>query len=337
MSLPLVAEISISKLLYNLKQVKKLTGKSKICAVVKSNAYGHGVVEIANALYSKVDCFAVSLESECVKLRLAGIDKEIILLTPVYEENAERLILKDITLTVSSLKELKLIRKFAKKTGKKVKVHFALNTGMNRLGFDNVSQVERAILYLKRNKNILLTGAFSHLNDISNVKYTSRQKQVFDNLIKPIKSYNKNAVIHLSASGGTLLGNNYLYDMVRVGIMLYGYFPIKTDKIKLKPIMKIKSRVVLDRVGVKNKRVTYGDYKSISNRISVLRMGYADGIKRSNTLGVLGNACMDLCAVKKITGKYYVVNDVTALSENYQTITYETLVNILSRAERIYK
>ena len=74
MSLPLIAEISLKNLNYNLNAIKKLTNKTKFCAVIKSNAYGHGLVEIANALYNKVDAFAVSMESECVALRQAGID-----------------------------------------------------------------------------------------------------------------------------------------------------------------------------------------------------------------------------------------------------------------------
>ena len=147
MSLPLIATISSKNLLNNLSSIKKLTCKSKICAVVKSDAYGHGLVEIANILYMHVDCFAVSLESECLALRLAGIDKDIILLTPIFASNVSSLINYNITLTVSTLNELKLIYKNAKLLNKKVKVHFAINTGMNRLGFDDASTINLAINY----------------------------------------------------------------------------------------------------------------------------------------------------------------------------------------------
>ena len=109
MSEPLIAKISLKKLKANAIKVKSLLKrKVKLCAVVKSDAYGHGIVEIASALYSICDYFAVSLLSECESLRISGIDKPILLLTPVTENTVERLILKDITLAVSNIKELLL-------------------------------------------------------------------------------------------------------------------------------------------------------------------------------------------------------------------------------------
>ena len=339
MSLPLIAEISKSKLLYNIKAVKRLTKKSKICAVVKSDAYGHGLVEIANALYNEVDCYAVSLESECVALRYAGIDKNIILLTPAVSENFENLISLGITLSVSSLNEIKLAYRVAKRLNKKAKIHIAVNTGMNRLGFDSVCDVKKAIKYLKGKDNIVcVTGVFSHLGNVENLNYSKIQRAKFLKFSAVIKKAYPNAISHLSSSGGILLGNEFLFDMVRVGIMLYGYAPFNTNKIKLKPILKVKARVVLKRKSVKSKRVGYGDKRVSADNLAVVRLGYADGIRRVGTIGIINNACMDLCMINKRIGRLYTVfNDITKLSNEYKTITYETLVNITKRAERIYK
>ncbi|MBO5713520.1 MAG: alanine racemase [Clostridia bacterium] len=338
MSKQITAEISIKNLLYNVKQVKKLIGKSKFCAVIKADAYGHGLTEFANALYPNVDAYAVSLESECVKLRQAGIDKEIILLTPVFTDNVERLILNKITLSVSTEEELKLIYRYAKKLGRVVKIHFALNTGMNRLGFSSESEVLNAVNYVKKHKNnLFLTGAFSHLGNAKNVKYANCQRKQFELLVRLIKEYNVNATLHLASSGGVLLGEKFLYDMVRVGIMLYGYTPYKTKKITLKKTATILAPILLSRDNVFNKRVMYGDKKCKTNSISVARIGYADGIRREKTYGVIGNACMDVSAVKKVNGNNFIISDLSLLSKKYHTITYETLVSVLKRAERIYK
>ncbi len=339
MSLPNVAEISLTKLKYNLNNVKKFTKTAKICAVVKSDAYGHGIVEIANALYNKVDCFAVSLESECVKLRQAGIDKEILLLTPVFKQNAKRLISLKITLTVTSPYELKFIYKNAVLLNKRASVHIKINSGMNRLGIDDVKDVQKCVNYAKRRgKFIKITGCYSHLGSPSNDEYSNHQLEVFKNLSKPVKEYNKNAVLHLSSSGGILKGKEYLFDMVRVGILLYGYLPYKTDKIKVKPIMKIKAKRLVNRYNIKNKHLMYGDNLSVVDGVSVIRLGYADGIFRSNTNGVIGNACMDLCATNLTNSSYVtIVSDVEKLAKSYGTISYEVLTNITKRSQRIYK
>lgn len=339
MSLPLIAEISLKNLNYNLNAIKKLTNKTKFCAVIKSNAYGHGLVEIANALYNKVDAFAVSMESECVALRQAGIDKQIILLTPAFEENAERLILHKITFTVSNINEIEVLYIASKRVGMRANIHLALNTGMNRLGFSTLKSVNNAINYIKSKSEFLnLCGAFSHLGEPNNINYANIQREKFIKLSAPVKKYCKTATLHLSSSGGILLGSNFLFDMVRVGIMLYGYSPFKTDKIKLKPVMTVKARVVLNRYDIQNKYLMYGTNKCNENSASIIRFGYADGFRRVSTPSVIGNECMDLSAVNFTRNKYYtVMKNAEIIAKKYKTIAYEVLVNASKRAERIYK
>ena len=195
MSEPILAEIKISNIIKNVKKVKTLLKKKVLlCAVVKSDAYGHGIVEVASLLYKHCDYFAVSLLNEAISLRLCGIDKPIIILSPVTENTVDGLILRDITLSVSTLSELYLISKRAKKLDKRVKVHLAINTGMNRLGFSNKKEILKAISFIKSNKLLTLDGAYSHFGDVCNNAYTESAYLKFLSLTKPIKKCNKNAI-----------------------------------------------------------------------------------------------------------------------------------------------
>ena len=129
MSYPTVAEISLKKLINNADKIKKLfKRKTKFYAVVKSNAYGHGIVEVSNALYQSVDCFCVSLVSEAVKLRVAGVDNDILTLTTPFKETATDLVRYDITVAVSTLKEIKIIENSARCLNKVAKIQIAINT-----------------------------------------------------------------------------------------------------------------------------------------------------------------------------------------------------------------
>lgn len=339
MSVPLIAEISLSKLKNNFTKVKKLAGKTKVCAVVKSDAYGHGVVEISSALYPFADCFAVSLYDECIALRLAGIDKQILLLTPAVEENVERLIEYGITFTVGSLNDLKVILSGAEKVNKRAEFHIAINSGMNRLGVDRRGDILNILKFAKKHSNYLtVTGAYSHLCNSQNLEYSLKQLKTFKKMAFIVKRYEPKATLHVASSGGLLLGKKFLLDMVRVGILLYGYLPYSTDKISVEPIMKIKARTIINRTELLGKNLMYGEMKSNKNDVTLVRLGYADGFRRFGNLKIINNACMDMCAIDKTNDKYVtVLSNAEILAKEYKTITYEILVNVTKRAKRIYK
>ena len=337
MSEPLICKISLTKLINNALKVKKLLNKRvKLCAVVKSGAYGHGLVDISSALYSICDYFAVSLASEASKLRIAGIDKPILLLSPATENTIEKLILNDITLSVSTIKELILIAKTAKRLSKKVKVHIAINCGMNRLGF-NDNEVVKAVNFIKKFSFIVLDGAYSHLGCVEDKRFTKSCFNNFLQAVKPIKEYNKRAILHISSSGGLLINKKYQLSMVRVGLLLYGYSPIKTDKIKVEPIMKVYAKNLLSRNNVKGGYVGYGKYKCKIDNVSILRLGYADGFMRNNANRFENNLCMDLSAVNFNKNDYVLVMDnALEYSKKLKTIPYEILVSVTKRAEKEY-
>lgn len=340
MSLPLKAEISLENIKSNACAVKKLAGKSKFCAVVKSDGYGHGAVEVANALYGVADCFAVSLASEGIKLRIAGIDKPIIILTPVYPETARELIRYDIEIPVSDEREVDMVCKAAKREGKPAKVHIAVNTGMNRLGASEISVVNGVANAVNADKSLILKGAFSHFCNPSDDDFTEYQYGGFLKLINGIKRKNPDIILHIAASGGILKNKKYRLDMVRCGLLLYGYSPLKTSEITVTPAMKVYSKIAAIRSGVLKKHVMYGDFLSEVNDITVLRMGYGDGFFRCGQSENVNNLCMDLCAVKgKLSGEcgyVPVMTNAEKTAEELKTIPYEVLIAAARRADRVY-
>ena len=340
MSYKTVAEISIKNLQNNAKNVKKLLNrKTKFYAVVKSNAYGHGIVEVSNALYNIVDAFCVSLLDEAVKLRVAGIDKDILMLTPAFCETVNELVRYNITISVSSLKELKLIDKTAKNLNAKAKIQLAINTGMNRLGFNDNKSILTALNLVKNSKNLTITGAFSHFGNVCNKEYTKSQFQKFLNLIEVIKKYYPKIDYHISSSGGVIAGKRYHLNACRVGLLLYGYTPFITDKISLKPVMKVYAKSVSVRKNLKGKNLMYGDCLSPFDTATVIRLGYADGFLRKGITETVNHLCMDLSAVKG--GRYSrlipVMINANDLAKKWNTIPYEVLVNATNRAEMRYK
>lgn len=336
MSEPLICKVNLSKLLSNATSVKKLLNKKvKFCAVVKSDAYGHGIVEVSSALYSICDYFAVSLASECLTLRRAGIDKPVLLLSPVTENTVEKLILNDITLSVSTIREIILIAKTSKRLNKNVKIHLAINTGMNRLGFSCEKEVEKAVNFIKKFSLLSLDGAYSHFNCVEDRVLTNNAYNKFLKLTKIVKRLNNRAILHISASGGLLLDKKYQLSMVRVGLLLYGYYPIKSQKISVEPIMKVYAKNLLNRSGVKGKNIAYGNSLSSIDDISVVRLGYADGFFRSNKEPFLANLCMELSAVKLTKNSYFLVMDnAEEYSKKINSIPYEILVSVSKRANK---
>ena len=331
------AEINLNNLRYNAKEIKKLVGDTKFCAVVKADAYGHGASEVANELHSIVDSFAVALVEEGVSLRLSGVKKDILVLIPPFKEDLERAVRHKLTLTIAELNGAKSINREAKSQGVKVKVHIKVNTGMNRQGVDSIEELDKICSYISSSKNLILDGVYSHFARPENKKSRNSQVDKFLLAINCVKGYNNKVITHISASGGLLAGVKL--DMVRVGIMLYGYTPYPTDKIRLKPIMKITAPVLKTRTLESCDTALYGDKKvRCAGDYSLIRYGYADGLARRGGLFQHGNRCMDLTLVKSNGNKNFVVlDDANILAKEYKTISYEILCSAPVRAERRYR
>ena len=332
------AIINLNKLVDNALAIKKELKKGvKFCAVVKADAYGHGACEVANALYPFVDSYAVALAEEGVELRLAGIDKDILCLNPPTREDAKLFVEYNLTATVYTCEHVNFLQSIAKKLERKVKVHVKFNAGMNRQGIDKIAEFKEFLEYLKSKKQLLLDGFYSHLSQPENKKRLKLQVNNFLLAKKVVKVYNNKATCHVSASGGFLSGVQE--DMVRIGILLYGYKPFKSDKIKVEPIMKVYAPVLCTRRLKKGERALYGNCKSRKTQtVSLIRYGYADGLFRKRIRGQFNNRCMDLTAITKIpNGKYYaVMENAQKLAKRYKTISYEILTKCAMRAQKIY-
>ncbi len=331
------AYINLSTLKQNALKVKsKLPSSTRFCAVVKADAYGHGAPMIASAIYNIVDSYAVALVEEGEELRLSGIDKDILVTCPVYPFDLERLIRFDLTATVSSIEQVGLLENEAKRQGKKVKVHVKYNTGMNRQGVDGIENLKNVLDKIKASKNVVLDGMYSHFSRPENNEIRKRAENKFLLANNLIKIYNNKAKCHISASGGFLKGA--FYDMVRIGILLYGYKPFCSD-FKVDPIMKVYAPVITKRDIEKGESALYGKCPANENQsLSLVRFGYADGLPRKAVLGQFNNRCMDLTAItgREEKSEIVIMDDAEKLAKEYGTISYEILTSVCKRAEKIY-
>ena len=330
--------INLTTLRENAINIKsKLKPCVKFCAVVKADAYGHGAEIISNAIYDLADCFAVALPEEGVKLRQSGIKKDILVLTPIIKKDAETVIQYNLTACIDTFSVLKHLERVAKKNRTTAKVHIAINTGMNRFGIDDITLLEEMFNYAKDRKNIFIEGIFSHFYNPQDKVALKEQLKKFLLAKKVAICYNKNTVCHLSASGGLLCGVQF--NMVRVGILLYGYKPFKSNAISVKPILKVYTHVIEKRNVKKGDNVLYGDFPAkMDEEYCLLRLGYADGLMRKSVSHQINNMCMDtsaFCLSGKI-GKKFILPDADVLAKSYGTISYEILTKITLRLEKEY-
>ncbi len=337
MSYPIIKKVWLNNINDNLNSVKRLINpKIKVYAVVKADAYGHGLIGVSNAIYSNVDGFCVSLVKEALDLRLGGIDKDILLLTPPCKDYIETLIKRDITLSVTSKCDMALISGISKSLNKRAKVHIKLNTGMNRLGVSSVYELGE-ILLIARKSNVDITGVYSHLGDPKNIKYSLKQREIFLKLSGFVIDEYPNAIRHLSSSGGTLLGEKFHFDMIRIGLCLYGYSPFESYENLFTPAMKVYAKTLKVRENIKKEHLLYGSKKYNFDSVTLLRVGYADGFFRNNDQ-ILPPRCMDISVIEgaHFENYYCVMDNAQSLAKKYKTIPYEILTSISNRAEIIY-
>ncbi len=331
------ARINLYTLRQNVKNIKsKLQTGVKYCAVVKADAYGHGAGAVANAIYDLVDCYAVALVSEGIELRNSGIDKEILVLSPALKSDYKPAIKNDLTLTVQDKESVSLLERDSKRLGKRTGVHIKFNVGMNRFGVDSLEELKEIAEYITQKEHLLLKGMYSHLSCPQNKKLLKRALDSFSLANNLVKGYNNNAICHISASGGFLMGAQA--DMVRIGILMYGYKPFASNYVSVKPIMKVYAPVLETRNLKKGQGALYGSTKlNEDTTLSLVRFGYADGLERRCINLQVNNRCMDVTAIKgRYKGFYPIMTNADYLAKEYGTISYEILCKVALRAEKIY-
>ena len=283
--------------------ISKLSKSCQFMAVVKADGYGHDAKVVSEyAIKGGASQLGVATLKEGIKLRSNGIKKPILILGNLYTKRDLIISFKnDLMPTISSMRECFICNNIGKQFGLKFSLHLKVDTGMSRLGFESnkfVHQFEK----IKSFENISIEGIYSHLssadedNALDSQSSSQLQRFKFNKLLKQININKNNKIkIHLANSAGMLLNKDFHFQMVRVGLSMYGYSPLaKTDKnLLLKPALFLKVKVAFIRNIEPGVSVSYGG-KFVSCRktkIAVLSIGYADGVPRnlSGKINVIHN------------------------------------------------
>ncbi|MDC3073448.1 alanine racemase [Prochlorococcus sp. AH-716-O13] len=278
----------------NVRQLKsKLKNNCEFMAVVKADGYGHDAKVVSeNAIKGGASQLGVATLKEGIKLRSFGINVPILVLGNLYTKKDLLVCFKnDLMPTVSTIRECLICNNIGKSNNFKFSLHLKVDTGMSRLGFECDEFVQQ-FNNIKSLENIAIKGIYSHLacadeKNAFNPKSSAQlQRQKFKELLKLINIDNtQNIKIHLANSAGMILGKDFQFDMVRVGLSMYGYEPLVNinEKLFLKPALFLKAKVTFVRTIEKGIGVSYGN-KFVSDRktkLAVLSIGYADGINRN--------------------------------------------------------
>lgn len=346
-----IAKINLKAIEENAKAFKRLTGR-RLCAVVKANAYGHGAEAVTSALSSVADMFAVALIEEGKEIRVAACGKPILVLTPPTDEaQTEAMLENGFILSVSDLRTARLVARVSVRRALPARVHLKVNTGMNRYGM-NIFMLGRVCKLLK-GTSVTVEGIYSHLYTHS-PEESEKQRLLFVRMKRVCERYYPSVVSHLSATYGALLGEDFAFGMVRIGLGLYGYLPDEAEP-------EMKERVRLERAmkvyasAVQSRKYSFGgagygaldeETRNSLSRLTVIRAGYADGFFRKMDNGMEGaekNAsplCMDVCIRKgrsRAGGYVPVMTDADETARAAGTISYEILCSVTERAEFVYE
>jgi len=297
-------EVKGKALEINVRQLRtKLSKNCQFMAVVKADGYGHDAKVVSDyAIRGGASQLGVATLKEGIKLRSFGVKKPILILGNLYTKKDLIISFKnDLMPTISSIRECLICNNIGKHFGLKFSLHLKVDTGMSRLGFESnkfVQQFEK----IKSFENISIDGIYSHLssadedNALDPKSTTQLQRLKFNKLLKQINLDRNNEIkIHLANSAGMLLNKDFHFNMVRVGLSMYGYSPLaKIDKnLLLKPALFLKVKVAFIRIIEPGVSVSYGG-KFVSSRktkLAVLSIGYADGVPRnlSGKINVIHN------------------------------------------------
>lgn len=363
------AEIDLSAIEFNFDSLKnRVQPGVKVCSVIKADAYGHGSVQVARVLEDKTDYFAVAALEEAVVLRDAGIKKPILILSYSSPYQYPILIEKDITPTIYNYDEAFELSNAAMKYGKKVPVHIAVETGMGRIGFADTEESADIIKKMTLLDGVTVEGMFSHYAKADYFDKTTADSQTarFDRFIGLLEDRGVFIPIkHLCNSAG-IIEFDKQYDMVRMGISLYGMYPsdeVQKDRVPLKPAMQVKSHVIHIKTVTPGTGIGYGHvYVADSERkIATVCVGYADGYRRCLTgvgyvlingkkAPIRGKVCMDQIMVDVTDIPDVKVGDhavllgksgdeeisAEALGEMCHSFCYEVVCTFMPRVKRVY-
>lgn len=363
------AQINVDNLRHNIKSIMARHKKDmKVLAVIKADAYGHGSCEIAHRIDDLAYYYGVAAVDEAVELRNAGIKKPILVIGYTSPKDYERLIKYNITQTIYSRSDAKKLSEIAVKNGTIAKIHIKVDTGMSRIGFpvstDGISEAAS----LKELAGLHIEGIFTHYAKADEIDKTSakEQKEKFKRFIDGLMALGvKPELKHIDNSAGSMELDDDEFDMVRLGIAMYGLYPSEevSREIMLRPVMSLIAHIAHVKEVDAGCGVSYGwtyvtDKKT---KLATVTAGYADGYPRAmsnvgraivkgRSVPIVGRVCMDqlmldvtdipdittddqVILIGKSEGENISVEEVAAPAASFN---YELVCNISRRVPRIY-
>jgi alanine racemase len=356
-----ILEVNLNAMIHNLNVFRsRLAPETKIMVMVKALSYGSGTYEIANALqYQHVDYLCVAFVDEGIALRTAGIRIPVVVMNPEIS-SFDQMIEYQLEPEIYSFRSMYQFERILRKHNLlSFPVHIKLNTGMNRLGF-NGEDMEALTSFLDSHRYLEVKSVFSHLaaaEDPAQDPFTLEQIDRFEKMSACLMNRSVKPMRHILNSAGIERFPEAQYEMVRLGIGLYGFSALPDNV--LQNVSTLKSTLSQIRKIRKGESIGYGrgDITETGKTIGIVPVGYADGLDRRMGNGhvrffvkgkpaaLVGNICMDMCFVD-LTGLQAEEGDdviifgkeqsVENLAQSIQTIPYEILAGISSRVKRIY-
>lgn len=363
-------EIDLEAIKHNIRcEREKVGDKVKIMAIIKANAYGHGDIEVAEALKDEVDAYGVAIIEEALKLRKAGVTKMILILGHTGKIWYDDLIKNDISQAVYSYEMAKILSEEAMRLGKKAKIHIKVDTGMGRIGFQPVKDNVEVIYAISRLPGIEIEGIFTHFAR-ADEKTIEPAREPFRKYITFVEELEKRGVkipIHHVSNSASIIGfPEANLDMVRSGITTYGLYPsdeVAKDVLVLEPAMQWKSIISYIKTVEPGTSISYGGTFTAKEKMTVatIPVGYADGMKRDLSgkgrvlihgqyAPILGRICMDQFMVDVSHIKEAAIGDtvtifgkdgeknipVEEIAEKSHSFNYEFVCSITNRVPRKY-
>ena len=362
------AAIDMDALRFNVRKMQSLKPGMKTLVVIKADAYGHGAVEIARRIDSLADYYGVATIDEAEELRLAGVNKPILIIGYTASEDFDRLLKYDITQAVYDVSECEKLSWMALSKDRTAKVHIKVDTGMSRIGFPADENGVKEAIKLKNMKGLCIEGIFTHYAkaDEMDKSYAKKQKDRFLSFIHGMEERGVEfAIKHIDNSAGTMELPDKEFDMFRMGIVTYGLYPSDevSKDIEIRPVMSLKCHVAHVKTVPAGVGVSYGwTYVTCRDtRIATITCGYADGYPRALSnqgrvlihgeyAPIIGRVCMDQIMVDVSEIPDVKVGDEVTLigREGKNVITmeevaapaasfnYELCCNIARRVPRVY-
>ena len=363
------ADIDLDAVRYNIEQLKALNPSDrKTLLVIKADAYGHGAVTFAEEFDDLADYYGVACIDEGVELRRAGVTKPILILGNTDEEDFETAIENDITMAVYNADKCKLLSDTALKLGKKAKVHIKADSGMSRIGFQCNEEGVREASKLLSMEELNVEGVFTHFAKADTVDKNDAigQRTRFNEFINALTERGFIfSIKHIDNSAGAMEIHSNGFDMMRLGIAIYGLEPSEemNRELVLKPAMTLKAHITHIKTLEPGRGISYGwTYVTEKKmRVATVSAGYADGYPRAQSnIGrvlirgryapILGRVCMDQFMVDVTDIPEAELRDevilfgtdgvlsipVEEVAEPANSFNYELVCNVARRVPRVY-